>query len=115
MSGKPWLSSLTFIGFEITAALDHGKGSEVSFNDIYEGLERGTLFLDLEKKLPNTFEFSLFPPGSEKEKEMLAVLQESAEALRGRERRKTGVEHSGLSLLLASILEAIQQGRWSNP
>lgn len=112
MPNKPWLTSLTFIGFYTTAALDHGKGPEVSFDDIYEGLERGTLFQDLSKKLPNTFDFSLFPPGSEKEKEILAVLQQAAEGLRGRERRKTGIECSGLSLLLAFILEAIQEGSW---
>jgi len=115
MSNKPWLSSLTFVAFYITAALDHGKGAEVSFEEIYEGLERGTLFQDLDKKLPNTFDFSIFPPGSDKEKEVLAVLQLASEGFRGRERRKSGVENSGLSLLLVCILEAIQQGDWSKP
>lgn len=115
MSNKPWLSSLTFVGFCVTAALDHGKGSEVSFEEVYEGLERGTLLQDLNKKLPDTFDFSLFPPGSDKEKELLEVLQLASEGIRGRERRKSGVENSGLALLLVCILEAIQQGEWSNP
>lgn len=115
MSNKPWLSSLTFVGFYVTAALDQGKGAEVSFEDIYEGLERGTLLQDLKKKLPNTFDFSIFPSGSDKEKELLEVLQLASEGFRGRERRKTGVENSGLALLLACILEAIQRGEWSQP
>ncbi|HJW02764.1 MAG TPA: hypothetical protein VJ548_05735 [Azospira sp.] len=115
MLNKPWLSSLAFVGFYVTAALDHGKGAEISFEEFYEGLERGTLFQDLDRKLPNTFDFSLFPPGSDKEKEILAVLQLASEGFRGRERRKTGVEHSGLALLLVCILEAIQHGEWSMP
>lgn len=112
MSGKPWLSSLTFIGFHTIAALDHGKGPTVSFDDIYEGLEKGTLFQNLKKKLST--DFSLFPAGSEQEREILEVLKRAAECLRGVERRKTGVENSGLSLLLALLLEVIQEGEWSN-
>ncbi|MDD2762326.1 MAG: hypothetical protein PHH11_18760 [Methylomonas sp.] len=109
MTGKPWLTTLTFLGFYINAAIDHGKGSEISFEDIYQGLENETLFQDLERKLPNSFDFSLFPAGSEKEKELIAALQQAAGGLEGREGRKVGVENSGLSLLMAFILEAIQQ------
>jgi len=115
MSNKPSLSSLTFVGFYITAALDHGKGAEISFEEVYKGLERGTLLQDLDQKLPNTFDFSIFPHGSDKEKELLAVLQLASEGFHGREHRKSGVENSGLSLLLVCILEAIQQGEWSKP
>ena len=113
--GKPWLSSLTLIGFMVNAAIDQGKGAQVSFGDIYQGLEKGTLFQDLSQKLPGTFDFSLFSPGSEKEKELLDVIGQAAGGLEGRERRKTGVEKSGLNLLLAFILEVIQQGEWSKP
>ena len=115
MSNKPRLSSLTFVGFYVTAALDHGKGSKVSFEEIYDGLERGTLLQDLNEKVPNTFDFSLFPPGSDEEKGIVAVLQLASEGFRGRERRKSGVENSGLALLMACILEAIQRGEWSPP
>lgn len=113
--GKPWLSSLTFVGFYVNAAIDHGKGAEVSFDDIYHGLEKGTLLQDLNAKLPNTFDFSIFPPGSEKEREFLEVLKQAAGGLEGRERKKTGVQNSGLNLLLAFILEVIQQEEWSKP
>lgn len=112
---KPWLSSLTFVAFYLTAALDAGKGDEVSFDEFYAGLERGTLLQDLAKKLPNTFDFSIFPEGSTKEKEFLTVIQLAAEGLQGRERRKTGVEKSGISLFLVCVLEVIQQGEWTKP
>jgi hypothetical protein len=115
MSDKPWLSSLTFIGFYLTAALDAGKGPQVTFDDVYKGLENGTLLQDLQARLPNTFDFSLFPQGSDKERELLDVLNEVAGGLEGRERRKTGVEKSGIALLLAFILEAIQAHQWTQP
>jgi len=43
------------------------------------------------------------------------VLNEVAESLRGRESRKVGVRKSGLHLLLAFILEAMQQQYWVLP
>jgi hypothetical protein len=113
--GKPWLSSLTLIGFMVNAAIDQGKGAQVSFNDIYQGLEKGTLFQDLSEKVPGAFDFSLFPQGSEKEKELLEVIGQVAGGLEGRERRKTGVEKSGLNLLIAFIFQVIQQEEWSKP
>lgn len=109
MSSKPRLSSLTFVGFGVNAALDHGKGSEVSFEEVYEWLERGTLLQELDKKLHNTFDFSMFPPGSDEEKAIVASLKLASEGFLGRERKMTGVEKSGLALLMACVLEAIQQ------
>jgi hypothetical protein len=115
MQEKPWLSTLTFIGFYLTAALDHGLGPQYSFDEFYEGLESGKLLQDLNAKLPKTFDFSLFPPGGDQERALLEVIRNAAEGIRGRERRKTGIEHSGLSLFLAAILEAIQHHEWSTP
>lgn len=112
MPNKPKLSFLTYVGFHLISAIDHGKGANVTFDDIYRGLEHGTLLTDLTRKVPNTFDFSLFPAGSEDEAGLLEVLRPAAEGLRGRERRKTGVENSGLCLLAAFILEVIQQKEW---
>lgn len=114
-SGKPWLSTWTFIGFYTIAAIDRGHAGSVSFEQVYAGIEKGTLLQDLKAMLPGEFDFSMFPPGSDKEREIIEVLQEVAGGLEGRERRKTGVEKSGLALLIAFILEAIQQGQWTKP
>lgn len=115
VAAKPWLSSWTLIGFYTIAAIDRGNADKVSFDEVYAGIEKGTLLQDLNAMLPGEFDFSLFPPGSDKEQELIEVLQEVAGGLKGRERRKTGVEKSGLALLIAFILEAIQQGQWSKP
>lgn len=100
--------SLTFTGFLINAALDDGKGADLSFEEVYAGLETGTLLIDLDRKYPDTFDFSLFPPDSERELGLLGALRGATGGIENRERRKTGVEHNGLCLLMALVLEAIQ-------
>ncbi|WP_148654573.1 hypothetical protein [Paraburkholderia caribensis] len=109
---KPRLVSLTFIGFYLVAALDHDEGDKFTFDDVYSGIENGTLLADLKEKLPDSFDFSLFPPGGAEELAIIEALRPVAGGLEGRERRKTGVENSGLSLLIAFIFELIQQENW---
>jgi hypothetical protein len=46
---------------------------------------------------------------------MLNVLSDAAEALRGIERREPGAELPDPALLIAIILEAIQQMNWTTP
>ena len=111
---KPWLSSLATLAFYTNAALDKGLGAQVAFEEIYSGIDRGTLLQELDSKFPDTG-FGVFSAGSDKEKQILSVLEQIAGGLSGRERRKVGVENSGLCLLLAFLIEAMQQGDWSDP
>lgn len=108
---KPRLTAYTFIGFYVMAAIDSGHANKLSFDDVYQGLERGTLLPDIKQKVPGAhFDFSMWPHGSDEERALLEPLKMAAGGLEGRERRKTGVEHSGLCLLMAFILEVIQNG-----
>lgn len=102
------LVDLTFTGFLVNDAIDDGKGGDLSFNEVYTGLERGSLLVDLNLKYPDTFDFSLFPAGGEAEQRLLEALNDATGGIRSRERRKTGVENNGLCLLMALVLEAIQ-------
>jgi len=113
MSNKPSLSTLTYVGFEVNAAIDEGHACKFTFTEIYSGIERGTLLQDLANRLPDVFDFSLFPPGSEQEIGLIESLRDVAGGLEGRERRKVGVEKSGLTLLVAFVLEAIQRQNWT--
>jgi hypothetical protein len=106
------LTSLTFLGFYTTAAIDSGLADHVTFDELYDGLRHRTLFQNLSRRFPGNFDFSLFPPGSKSEAVMLDALTKAAEGLEGRERKKTGVQKSGLCLLLAFIFEAVQHREW---
>jgi hypothetical protein len=100
----------------VAFARTHRKSREACANrEIYRGLERGTLLQDLQKKLPGDFDFSMFAPGSEQGVALNEVLNQLAGGLQGRETRKVGIEKSGLHLLLAFILEAVQHQYWVIP
>ena len=108
MPNKACLSSLAFLGLYVNSAIASGHSESVSFDEIYEGLKNGTLLEVLDKKLPGHFDFSLFPAGSKKCIALNNSLHAIASGIQGRERRKVGVETSGLHLILAMIFEAIQ-------
>jgi hypothetical protein len=105
---KACLSSLAFVGLYVNSAIASGHGDAVSFDEIYTSLKNGTLLEVLDKKLPGYFDFSLFPAGSKKSIALNHSLHAIASGIQGRERRKVGVETSGLHLVLALIFEAIQ-------
>ncbi|GAA3720568.1 hypothetical protein GCM10022421_31030 [Oceanisphaera sediminis] len=115
MNEKPWLSTLSFIGFYVNSAIANGHADKISFEEIYDGIERGTLLDDLSEKIPGEFDFSLFKSGEEQSVGFHNVMSEVAGGLQGRERRKVGIETSGLHLLMAFILEAMQHQLWVKP
>lgn len=102
------ISSLTFVGFYINSLL-HDHPGEMQFDEIYQSLERRSILEELEKRYPGETDFSLFSEGSEQRTALLELLHQAGSALEGREHRKVGVERCGLNLLMAIILEAIQQ------
>lgn len=115
MRNYPRLSALTYLGFEINSAIDEGHGREFTFEEIYLGIETGTLLEILSEKLSDVVDLGLFPQGGEECTALFDVLRNAAEAVRGRERRKFGGARSGLSHLTAVIFEAIQQQNWTTP
>ena len=111
---KPFLAILTFLGLHVNAAIEKGYGSKISFNDVYKGLEERNLFELLDEKLPRVLDLSLFLERNEgysleQRDGLLNALSDAASGMEGQETRKYGIESSGLSLLMAYILEAIQQ------
>lgn len=109
------LSTLTYLGFEVNSAIARGRGGGISYDAIYTSLENGTILEDLKGKIPDEFDFSLFPSGSEQSLALNEALSLASEGFRGRESRKVGLEdkNSGLHLLLACVFEAVQQGYWA--
>jgi len=114
---KPFLAILTLLGFQINSAIEEGHGDKVSFNDIYTGLEKRTLFEILQDKLPGALDLGLFRSGDdnryiEQREGIINALASAASGMKGSE-EKYGVRSSGLSLMMAYILEAIQQEYWT--
>ena len=102
------LSALTFFGFEINSIIDHGHIDSITFDDVYRELAQANLIQFLQSKFSRDIDLSIFLPDEEQGTLLMEALRRSAEAFRRSEGRKTGVESSGLCLLMAFCLEAIQ-------
>ena len=111
------LTGLTFLGFQLNAAIERGEGNCLSFDDIHRGLDDGDLFERIEAT-ECKMDTSRFPDSGAVEptdslagdrKAVLVALSDAAQGMEGREERKYGIKESGLSLLMAYTIEAIQQ------
>lgn len=87
-------------------------GDKLTFDDVYEGLDNGTLWKVIKAKHPNMDLSLLDKADPAKGDAVIAALKDAAEGMRSRETRKYGVDASGLALLMAYTLEAIQQEYW---
>lgn len=109
---RPWLASLTYLGFQLNVWLEAGN-HDLTFADIYRGLDDESLWDVLKEKIPR-LDVGIFTefPDTGQGPAVVRALRDAAEGMRHRERRKYGVDEGGLSLLLAYVLEAIQQEYW---
>lgn len=94
----------------INSAIDSGKYQDISVEEVEDRIERGDLVPYLRERLGEDVDLSL--PDPSMAAELNAKLQDLLGGYRGRERRKWGVEHSGLCLLVAWTSEIIQQRWW---
>lgn len=109
------ITALTALGFQLNTAIERGLGSQVSFDDVHQGLESGTLFEILEEKLPGEMDLSSFSEEfANRGPNTIEALNYAAPGTKGDEQKTYGVKSNGLSLLMAYTLEAIQQTRSVN-
>lgn len=81
------------------------NGAMATFAEVYDAIESGQIVEWLESRGCD-MSILLHASMSEEKDAVVANLQQTAEARRGRERRKLGVEKNGLCLLLALALDA---------
>lgn len=97
------LGKLTFLAFQVNGAVDSGKHSHVSFEDVAAHLDAGTIF----KYLQETIEYFDVSIVTEAERTELTEewysLWNAVDA-----HRKFCVDNNGLCLLVAYMLEGIQ-------
>jgi hypothetical protein len=102
------LSQITSIGWCANMLLDRGEQAPFTFDDIYAAADNGTLvelFLNIDDS--GIIEITTREPEQRAETEQ--ALANAVEALRGRELRKTGVGDKPLCMVMAIVLETIQQ------
>ncbi len=105
------VTNLTFLAFYLNGALDTGKYSEITFKEVAEKIEAGTIFDFLQTRLSGDIDLSIFDES--KRKELVSEWQDLLAAVSAR--RKFGVENNGLCLLVAYLLEGIQRRQDKNP
>src|SRR5436309_1043297 len=102
------LSQLTSIGWCAIMMVDRGEQPPFTFDDIYAAADSGTL-VDLFLKIDDSGVIEITARDRKQRAETERALADATEALRGRELRKTGVGDKSLCLVMAIVLEAIQQ------
>src|SRR5580765_758984 len=106
---KPSLTALTHLAFHVNATIDACPDFDLSYAEIHEAAEVGRLVEHLEKRLRGHANLYLLTCIPDKLTSLEIALREAAEALRGREPKKANISKSGLCLVMAIIIEAIQQ------
>jgi hypothetical protein len=108
---RPSLTTLTYLGFLLNGFASDG-GDKLTFDEVYDGLDNGTLWAVIQAKHPH-MDLTMFTHvDKDKGAKVIQALLDAASGMRERERKKYGVEKSGLAILLAYVLEAIQQEYW---
>lgn len=102
------LSTLTTVGWCANMMLDHRRQAPFTFDQIYAAADNGNL-VDLFLKIDDSGIIELWARDAKERAEAEKAFADAAEALRGREMRKTGVGDNALCMVMALVLEAIQQ------
>jgi hypothetical protein len=108
---EPDITSVTYLLFAINIALEEDGWKNVTFSDVYVHLDSGDLIPFLATRL-QTLDLSILAPDQPQGRLLLAALRHVAGWFEERERRKTGVEKSGVCLVIAWIGEVVQKGQW---
>ncbi len=105
------ITNLTFLAFYLNSAIDTGNYVDVTYQEVADKINDGSIFSYLRTRLGNDIDLSIFPP--EKQRELVDEWQNILNAVSAR--RKFGIENNGLCLLVAYLLEGIQRRQDKNP
>ena len=99
------INQLTFVAFQLNGALGSSNYGEVTIEQVKKEIRAGTIFQYLERKLGKDLDLSIVSP--EERKELMDEWDGMADSIN--EGRKLCVVNNGLSLLIAYLLEGIQE------
>jgi hypothetical protein len=110
------LIDLCFLLFQLSGLIDAERDDAYSMEEVKRALDEPNLFTWLRAK-EELGDFSLFASPGEYDargRAITAALRNEAHALSGRERRKIGIQRSGLTYLISLIAELIQSLQWED-
>jgi len=102
------LSSLTYLAFELNALLDICPNHDLPFTAIHDAADLGLLVEHLDKWFPGQIDLSLLLSNADELTQVEIALRDSAEGMYGRDVSSRGRDASGLCLVMAIVLNAIQ-------
>jgi hypothetical protein len=105
------LVDLTFLILGLNHLVDYGHHEGVTIEDVENHIERGDVLDWLDKKFAGHIDLSIYR-GRPVAKEITKGLQDILGGYVGKERRKWGVAHNGICLLIAWVNELVQQRAW---
>ena len=114
------VSAFTLLILNINSLIDSGKYSDISISDIHHAIEGKRVLRFLKERAGTDIDLSIHLDSTvcgDFESYYEDQLMRIYDGYAGQERRKWGVENSGLCLVLAWTNEIIQQGEgleWSN-
>ena len=103
------LAMLTSVGFCANIVLDQKKAPPFSFDDLYVAADHAVLVELLQRTIDDSEVIEMWAQNPEHKLEVEKALDDAVEALRGRELRKVGIGDNPLCMVIAIVLEAIQQ------
>lgn len=107
------VSALTLLILHVNSLIDSGKYADISINDVHQAIEGNGVLRFLKSRCGADIDLSLHLD-SGVYGDFEALYETGIESIyggyAGQERRKWGVEHSGLCLILAWTNELVQNG-----
>jgi hypothetical protein len=112
------LNRLTLLILEYNHLLDTGKYNHITIDDVHREIKKGTVLRYIAETAVGDADLSLYLGVKDElgfEQQYAKHLQSIYGGYAGQERRKWGVENSGLCLLIAWTNEIVQQGSGWQP
>jgi len=105
------LVDLTFLILNLNHLVDYGLYKDVGLDEVKQHIGMGDVLQWLGEKFKGHIDLGMYR-GRPSAQEITKGLQELMAGYSGRERRKWGVQHNGICLLIAWVNELVQQREW---
>jgi len=107
------VTALTLLILHVNSLIDSGKYADASINDVHQAIEGGGVLRFLKARCGADIDLSVYLESTtygDFEKSFEGEMDSIYGGYAGQERRKWGVEKSGLCLILAWTNEIVQRG-----